>query len=43
MMFQLFFDRIQDYKNAISGGMFPLLEIDSKQFLEDYFKIDLTI
>ena len=43
MMFQLFFDRIQYYKNAISGGMFPELSIDSKQFLEDYFKIDLTI
>ena len=43
MMFGLFFDRMQDYKNAISGGMFPQLEIDPKQFLEDYFKIDLTI
>lgn len=43
MMFNLFFDRIQDYKNAISGGMFHELSIDSKQFLEDYFKIDLAI
>ena len=33
----------RDYENEISGGMFPELSIDSKQFLEDYFNIDLTI
>ena len=43
MLFSLFFDRVQDYQNSISCGMFPELSIDSKQFLEDYFKIDLTI
>ena len=43
MLFELFFDRRKDYLNAISGGMFPELKIDSKQFLEDYFNIDLTI
>ena len=43
IMFTLFFDRINDYQNSISGGFFPELSIDSKQFLEDYFNIDLTI
>lgn len=43
MFFDLFFDRKKDYLNAIRCGMFPELSIDSKQFLEDYFKIDLTI
>lgn len=29
--------------NALSGGLFPEMEIDPKKFLEEYFKIDLTI
>ena len=28
---------------SYSGGMFPETAIDTKKFLEDYFKIDLTI
>ena len=33
----------KDLFTEISGWMFPQLKIDSKQFLEDYFNIDLTI
>lgn len=33
----------EDYQNKVSGGMFPELAIDPKSFMEDYFKIDLTI
>ncbi len=39
----LFFDSYEKYHNAVTGGMFPETAIDPKKFLEDYFKIDLTI
>lgn len=39
----LFFDSYEKYHNAVNGGMFPETAIDAKAFLEDYFKIDLTI
>lgn len=39
----LFFDSYEKYHNAVTGGMFPETAIDAKAFLEDYFKIDLTI
>lgn len=39
----LFFDSYEKYLNAVTGGMFPEIAIDAKTFLEDYFKIDLTI
>lgn len=39
----LFFDSYEKYHNAVMGGMFPEIAIDAKAFLEDYFKIDLTI
>lgn len=39
----LFFDSYEGYHNAVTGGMFPETAIDAKAFLEDYFKIDLTI
>ena len=29
--------------DMLHGGLFPDLQIDTKAFLEDYFKIDLTI
>lgn len=32
-----------DYQQLVGGGIFPELKIDCKAFLEDYFKIDLTI
>lgn len=39
----LFFDSYEKYHNAVTGGLFPETAIDSKAFLEDYFKINLTI
>lgn len=39
----LFFDSYEKYHNAVTGGLFPETAIDAKAFLEDYFKIDLTI
>ena len=33
----------EKYKHIITGGMFHETAIDTKKFLEDYFKIDLTI
>lgn len=39
----LFFDSYEGYHNAVTGGMFPEIAIDAKAFLEDYFKIDLTL
>lgn len=39
----LFFDSYEKYHDTITGGMFPETAIDAKAFLEDFFKIDLTI
>ena len=39
----LFFDSYESYHSAVTGGLFPETAIDAKSFLEDYFKIDLTI
>lgn len=39
----LFFDSYEKYHNVVTGGMFPETAIDAKSFLEDYFKIDLTL
>lgn len=39
----IFFDSYEKYHSAVTGGMFPETAIDAKAFLEDYFKIDLTI
>lgn len=39
----LFCDSYEKYYNAVTGGLFPEVAIDAKAFLEDYFKIDLTI
>lgn len=39
----LFCDFYEEYKNAIDGGLFPELGIDAKAYLEEYFKIDLTV
>ena len=43
MFFGLFCESRQQFQSLMSGGMFPETAIDAKQFLEDYFKIDLTI
>lgn len=43
-MFQeLFCDTKAEYELLLSGGLFPETAVDAKAFLEDYFKIDLTI
>lgn len=39
----LFTNSYAEYQNLVSGGMFPETAIDAKAFMEDYFKIDLTI
>lgn len=39
----LFCNTYAQYQNLVTGGMFPETAIDTKKFLEDYFKIDLTI
>lgn len=39
----IFCNSPQQYQERITGGMFPETAIDAKVFLEDYFKIDLTI
>lgn len=39
----LFCGSYAEYHNLVTGGMFPETAIDAKAFLEDYFKIDLTI
>lgn len=39
----LFSKSYQDYQEKISGGLFPEMAIDPKEFLETYFKIKLDI
>lgn len=39
----LFHRTYESYRNAVTGGLFPETAIDPKQFLEDFFGIDLTI
>lgn len=43
MFHNIFCDSFEQYQNRVSGGLFPELAIDPKTFLENYFKIDLTI
>lgn len=43
MYANLFCDSYEEYHDRIGGGLFPEMAIDPKTFLEDYFKIDLTI
>lgn len=43
MFHNLFCDSYEQYASLIGGGMFPETAIDAKKFLEDYFKIDLTV
>ena len=39
----LFCKYYAEYQTLIGGGIFPETAIDAKKFMEDYFKIDLTI
>lgn len=43
IFFKLFCESSESYHNLVTGGMFAESKIDAKKFLEDYFKIDLTI
>lgn len=43
MFYELFVDKKEEYDLLLSGGLFTETAIDAKTFLEDYFKIDLTI
>lgn len=43
MFHNLFCKSYDEYADRITGGMFPETAINAKVFLEDYFKIDLTI
>lgn len=44
MMFHnLFFDSYESYKSTVTGGLFPETAVDAKKYLEEYFKIDLTL
>ena len=38
---RLFCHTMEDYRLAISGGLFPDQAIDTKKFLEEYFGIEL--
>lgn len=43
MFNELFCTSREQYLTLIEGGLFPETAIDAKAFLEDYFKIDLTL
>lgn len=38
---RLFCKTMEDYETAVTGGLFPEQALDTKQFLEDYFNIEL--
>ena len=38
---RLFCNTMEEYKMKISGGLFPELRVDAKQYLEQYFGIEL--
>jgi len=39
----IFCNSYAEYQSRVGGGLFPEMAIDTKKFLEEYFKIDLTI
>ena len=41
MFYQFFCHNLEEYRLKIGGGIFPELAIDARQYLSDYFKIDL--
>lgn len=43
IFYELFCESNDDFKNKMDCGLFPETAIDAKDFLENYFKIDLTI
>ncbi|MBO4924432.1 MAG: phosphoadenosine phosphosulfate reductase family protein [Bacteroidales bacterium] len=45
-VFHLFFDSVEEFNLATGNGggeLFDNMELNYKQYLEDYFKIDLTL
>lgn len=42
MFYHIFCDNLDQYETRVNGGLLPDSGIDTKKFLEDYFKIDLT-
>jgi len=43
MYFQLFTNSMAEFYNTTTSELFPEMNIDYKKYLEDYFKIDLTV
>lgn len=43
MFHELFITKPGQYERVIDGGLFPESGLNTKSFLEDYFRIDLTI
>lgn len=46
MVFHLFFDSLEEFNMATGNGggeLFSGMELDYKKYLEDYYKIDLTV
>lgn len=43
IFYELFCQRTEQCNDLLSGGMLPEMAINAKKFLEDYFKIDLTV
>ena len=41
LYFQFFCRNLDDYRTLITGRLFPENAVNTKQFLEDYFQIDL--
>lgn len=41
MFYQFFCDNLEDYSLKIGGGIFPELAIDARQYLSEYFGIEL--
>ena len=39
----IFCDSLGEYEDKMDAGLFPELPLDTKLFLENYFKIDLTV
>lgn len=43
MFHNIFCHSYAEYQSLVGGGLFPETAIDAKKFMENYFKIDLTI
>jgi len=43
LLSHIFYENYEKYKTDLTGGLFPETAIDPKQYMEDYFGIDLTL